>query len=240
MRFEGPWLRGRLLRRYRRFLADIQLDSGARITAHTPNTGSLKGCAEPGLRVWVRDTGSSERKYRHSWELVEAGSGALVGIHTGHSNLLVREALETGKITGLQGYRGIRSEVRYGREGSRIDFLLEADDRPPCYVEVKNVTLVDGGIARFPDAVSVRGQKHLRELMEVVRQGGRGVVFFCIQRADAQVFRPADDIDPDYGRLLRQALASGVEAMAWRARVDVGDIELEHPVPVVCPDVCAS
>lgn len=235
MRLEAPWFCGRLLSRCRRFLADIQLEQGSRITAHTPNTGSLKGCAEPGLRVWVRDTGNSKRKYRYSWEMVEVRSGTLVGIHTGRSNHLLREAVETGKIPSFQGYQRIRSEVRYGWERSRIDLLLEADDRPPCYVEVKNVTWVEEGIAQFPDAVTVRGQKHLRELMEVVRQGGRGVVFFCIQRDDAQEFRPADNMDPVYGRLLRQALASGVEAMAWRARVTLGEIVLEHPVPVVCP-----
>ncbi len=235
MRLEGPWLAGRLLRRYRRFLADVRLDDGATITAHTPNTGSLKGCAEPGSRVWVRDTGDGSRKYPYSWERVEVGPGVLVGIHTGHSNRLVREAVEGGKIPDLQGYRKIRGEVRYGRERSRIDLLLEDDARPPCFVEVKNVTLVEEGVARFPDAVSVRGQKHLRELLTVVRQGGRGVVFFCIQRADAREFRPADDIDPDYGRLLRQALAGGVEALAWRARVSVEEIVLDRPVPVVCP-----
>jgi len=235
MRFEGPWLDGRLVRRYRRFLADVRLDHGVTITAHTPNTGSLKGCAEPGLRVWVRDTGDRKRKYRYSWERVEVASGVLVGIHTGHSNRLVRETVEAGKVPSLRGYRRIRGEVRYGRERSRIDLLLEDDDRPPCFVEVKNVTLVEGGVARFPDAVSVRGQKHLRELLAVVRQGGRGVLFFCIQRADAREFRPADDIDPDYGRLLRQALAGGVEALAWRARVSVDEIVLDRPVPVVCP-----
>ncbi|BCX82879.1 sugar fermentation stimulation protein A [Methylomarinovum caldicuralii] len=235
MRLEGPWLEGRLLRRYKRFLADVELSDGRRITAHTPNTGSLKGCAEPGMRVWLRDTGDPKRKYRHSWELVEVRPGVLVGIHTGLSNRLVREAIAAGRVASLQGYDSIRSEVRYGRERSRIDLLLEAEGRPPCYVEVKNVTLVEDGIAAFPDAVSTRGQKHLRELAEMARQGRRAVIFFCIQRRDAREMRPADAIDPVYGRTLREALAAGIEAVAMTAVVSPERIELQAEVPVVCP-----
>ncbi|BCX88664.1 sugar fermentation stimulation protein A [Methylomarinovum tepidoasis] len=235
MRLEGPWLEGRLLRRYKRFLADVELSDGRRITAHTPNTGSLKGCAEPGMRVWLRDTGDPKRKYRHSWELVEVRPDVLVGIHTGLSNRLVREAIAAGRVASLQGYDSIRGEVRYGRERSRIDLLLEAEGRPPCYVEVKNVTLVENGIAAFPDAVSARGQKHLRELAEMARQGRRAVIFFCIQRSDAREMRPADAIDPVYGRTLREALAAGVEAVAMTAAVSPKCIELQTEVPVVCP-----
>ncbi len=235
MRLPGPWLQGRLIRRYKRFLVDVELDGGALVTAHTPNTGSLKGCAEPGMSVWLRDTRDDSRKYRYSWELVAPRPGVVVGIHTGLSNSLVRESIESGRIGPLQGYEKIRGEVRYGLERSRIDLLLEAGGRPGCYVEVKNVTLVEDGIARFPDAVSSRGQKHLRELMAVAREGGRAVIFFCVQRHDAEVMMPADAIDPEYGRLLREAVRSGVEALAWRARVKPGEIVLTRQIPVRCP-----
>ncbi len=235
MWLEGPWLEGRLLRRYKRFLADVELADGRRLTAHTPNTGSLRGCAEPGMRVWLRDTGDPKRKYRYSWELVEVRPGVVVGIHTGLSNRLVREAIETGRVPALAGYDTLRGEVPYGRERSRIDLLLEGPGRPACYVEVKNVTLVEAGVAAFPDAISTRGQKHLRELTEMVRQGRRAVIFFCIQRGDAVEMRPADAIDPAYGRALREALAAGVEAVAMTAAVSPARLELQSEVPVVCP-----
>ncbi len=235
MNLPGPWLKGRLLRRYKRFLADVELDDGGLVTAHTPNTGSLMGCAEPGMQVWLRDTQDGKRKYIYSWELVEPKIGVLVGIHTGLSNHLVKEGIETGSIRSLQGYGSIRSEVPYGREKSRIDLLLESDGKPPCYVEVKNVTLVENGVATFPDAVSERGQKHLRELIEVVREGGRSIIFFCIQRSDVTGMMPADGIDPKYGELLREAIGAGVEAMAWRAQVTLEEITLTQAVPVVCP-----
>ncbi len=235
MKLQGPWLKGRLLRRYKRFLADVALENGTCVTAHTPNTGSLKGCAEPGMPVWLRDTRDDRRKYRYSWELVESHPGVWVGIHTGLSNSLVKEGIGSGCIGPLQGYERVRSEVRYGQENSRIDLLLEARERPACYVEVKNVTLVEDGNALFPDAVSTRGQKHLRELISVARQGGRAVIFFCIQRSDAEVMMPADGIDPEYGRLLRQAVRSGVEALAWQARVAPEEIVLTRQIPVRCP-----
>ncbi|MBN2700585.1 MAG: DNA/RNA nuclease SfsA [Methylothermaceae bacterium] len=233
MQVPGPWLPGRLRRRYKRFLADVELEDGSLVTAHTPNTGSLKGCAEPGMRVWLRDTRDSKRKYPYSWELVEARPGTWVGIHTGLSNHLVREGIETGLISPLQAYERIRSEVPYGNR-SRIDLLLEASDKPSCYVEVKNVTLAAHGVARFPDAVSVRASKHLNELVEVMVRGGRAMMVFCVQRADVTAFTPADDIDPDYGKNLRQALAAGVEALAFRARVGPGAICLDRPIPIIC------
>lgn len=234
MNLPGPWLEGRLLRRYKRFLVDVELADGSLVTAHTPNTGSLKGCSTPGMKVWLRDTQDEKRKYRYSWELVAPQPDVLVGIHTGLSNHLVKEGIEAGVIEPLQGYERIRGEVRYGNERSRIDWLLESAGRPPCYVEVKNVTLVEQGVAQFPDAVSVRGQKHLRELIEMVRQGNRSVIFFCIQREDAERMKPADNIDPNYGKLLRQALETGVEAFAWQARIRPGEILLTEEMPVIC------
>ncbi len=222
------------MRRYKRFLADVELDDGRCLTAHTPNTGSMRGCAEPGSRVWLRDTGSSTRKYPFSWELVEACPGVLVGINTLLSNGLVREAIEEGVVRELAGYPEIRAEVRYGQENSRIDLLLEGKDTP-CYVEVKNVTLVEEGVAMFPDAVSARGTKHLRELTAVVRNGGRGVIFYCVQRGDAREVRPADAIDPAYGEQLRASLDAGVEALAYVARVTTEGVELRYSLPIHCP-----
>lgn len=235
MKIQGPWLSGKLIKRYQRFLADVILEDGTQVTAHTPNTGSLKGCCTPGSKVWLRDTQNQSRKYPYSWELVEAMPGVWVGINTGLSNHLVREAIENGVIEPLQGYGQVSTEVRYGMEKSRIDLLLEEENRPPCYVEVKNVTLVEEKIALFPDAVTTRGAKHLRELMEVVRQGGRGVLVFCVQRADAMEVRPADAIDPEYGRTLRQALMAGVEAYAYQANPTPEEICLDRPLPVICP-----
>lgn len=225
---------GTLLRRYKRFLADVELADGSIITAHTPNTGSMLGCAEPGSRVWLRVVDNPQRKYPHAWELVENSAGVMIGINTGVVNHLVSEAVTGGVITELQGYDTLRREVRYGSENSRIDLLLEGGGRPPCYVEIKNVTAVGAaGTAYFPDAVSTRGSKHLRELMQVVAQGGRGVVLFCVQRGDARAVRPADEIDPLYGRTLREAVAVGVEALAYRASVTPQAIMLDTALPVV-------
>ncbi len=233
MRFESRLIAGTLLQRYKRFLADVRLDDGSIITAHTPNTGSMLGCAEPGSRVWLRDAASPTRKYRYAWELVENGAGVMVGINTGVVNRLVSEAIGSGVAAELQGYESLRQEVRYGSENSRIDLLLQGG-RPDCYVEIKNVTAVNrDGTAFFPDAVSTRGSKHLRELMQVVAQGKRGVICFCVQRGDARAVRPADEIDPLYGRTLREALAAGVEAVAYRASVTPQAVTLDTALPVV-------
>ncbi len=227
-----PLLEGRLIRRYKRFLADIELADGRIVTAHTPNTGSMAGLTQPGNRVWLRDSGNPKRKYPLSWILVEARPGIIVGIDTGMTNRLVREAIEEGVIDSLRGYDNIRGEVRYGRERSRIDLLLESGPKERCWVEVKNVTLVENGTACFPDAVTERGRKHLRELAHIVETGERGVIFFCVQRGDAERLRPADHIDPAYGETLRQVVARGVEAMAWRASVTPREIRLDTVLPV--------
>jgi sugar fermentation stimulation protein A len=232
MRFGQNLIEGVLVRRYQRFLADVELPDGSLVTAHTPNTGSMRGCAVPGSRVWLRDSGNPKRKYPLSWELVEAEPGVLVGINTGLSNRLVEEAIIQGRIGALRGYDRIRREVRYGRENSRIDLLLSGDG-PDCYVEVKNVTLVEQGVALFPDAVTTRGTRHLRELAAMVEEGHRAVIFYCVQRRDAKQVQPADSIDPAYGWALREAVAAGVEALAFRAGVSTEGIELNRPLPVV-------
>jgi sugar fermentation stimulation protein A len=235
MRFEQPLIEGVLLRRYKRFLADVRLCDGRTVTAHTPNTGSMLGCAEPGLRVWLRDAGNPRRKYPYSWELVELRCGVLVGINTTLANRLVREAIEDGSVRALQGYGRIRPEQRYGLEGSRIDLLLEDGPRGRCYVEVKNVTLVEDRIALFPDAVSLRGTRHLRELARMVAEGARAVVLFCVQRADARAMRPAAHIDPEYAQTLCAVMEAGVEALAYGARVSTQGIALHARLGLSCP-----
>ena len=225
-----PLVEGRLIRRYKRFLADVELMDGSIVTVHCPNSGSMKGCAAPGSRVMLSRSDSVTRKYPLTWELVEA-DGYWAGINTGLPNRLTREAVENGTVSELQGYETIRPEVPYGAH-SRIDLLLEGS-AGRCFVEVKNVTLVEYGRALFPDAVTIRGQKHLNELMRVVREGDRGVIFFTVQRGDGDSVSPADLIDPEYGRLLRLALENGVEALAYRALVAPQEIRLTERLPVV-------
>ena len=230
MKLPQPLFHGTLIRRYQRFLADVELDDGTLVTAHTPNTGSMQGCARPGSPVLLSKSGNLARKYPHSWELVHT-DGLWVGINTMLPNALVREGIEDGTIAELAGYQQIRGEVPYG-SGSRIDLLLSGE-RGNCYVEVKNVTLVEGGRALFPDAVSARGQKHLRELMEVVRLGHRGVNLFVVQRGDGESVSPADAIDPAYGALLREAAQAGVELLAYRASVTLTEVRLSQCLPVL-------
>ena len=235
MKFTSPLLEGVLLRRHRRFLADVRLADGTLVTAHTANTGAMTGCARPGSRVWLQHSGKPQRKYPFTWVLVEVAPGVLAGIDTLRANHLVREAVTAGRIETLRGYPHLRAEAAYGAGKSRIDLLLEGAERPRCLVEVKNVTLVREGIAYFPDAVSARGSRQLRELVDRVRSGERAVVLFCIQRPDARELRPADDIDPAYGRALRGALKAGVEALAYDCHVDLQGIRLRRRLPVICP-----
>ena len=235
MRFGKRLVEGRLIRRYKRFLADIQLPGGV-VTAACPNTGSLMGCCEAGNRVWLSESDSATRKYRHTWELVEVGSRVMVGINTGLPNALVAEAIADGTIRELSGYSEVRREVAFGEERSRVDLLLEGGRRKPCYVEVKNVTAAASrGVALFPDCVSERGSKHLRELMRLKARGMRPVQLYCVQRGDVEEVRPADGIDVEYGRTLREAIAAGVEVLAYRARVTPTEIRLAERIPVICP-----
>ncbi|MBC8023316.1 MAG: DNA/RNA nuclease SfsA [Burkholderiales bacterium] len=234
MKFAQPLVEGRLIRRYKRFLADVQLP-GEVVTASCPNTGSLLGCCSPGSRVWLSESDSATRKYRHTWQIVEADD-VMVGINTGLPNALVEEAIVAGAIPELAGYARLRREVAYGAEASRVDFVLEGGRRKACYVEVKNVTsAVSGGVAQFPDCVSERGSRHLRELMRMKAGGLRPVQLYCVQRADVSEVRPADAIDAEYGRTLREAIDAGVEVLAYRASVTPAEIRLETRVPVVCP-----
>jgi sugar fermentation stimulation protein A len=225
-----PLFPATLIKRYKRFLADVMLEDGTTVTVHCPNSGSMRGCAAHGSRVFISRSTNPGRKYPCTWELVES-AGFWAGINTGLPNRLVREAIENGTAAELQGYASIRPEVAYG-EHSRIDLLLESPGQR-CFVEVKNVTLVEDSRALFPDAVTTRGQKHLHELMRVVREGDRGVIFFTVQRGDGLIVSPADVIDPEYGRLLRLAMKSGVEALAYRALVTPQEIVLTERLPIV-------
>lgn len=226
----GALTEGVLVKRYKRFLADIDVN-GEVITAYCPNTGSMLGCAVPGSRVWLSKMENSSRKYPHTLEIIEV-DGCLIGINTALPNKLVVDAIENKKIPQLSGYASIRTEVKYGEENSRIDILLEKHDAK-CFVEVKNVTLVENGAAYFPDAVTLRGQKHLRELMYVVQQGHRGVIFFCVQHTGAQTVSPAAHIDKDYADLLIQALDNGVEVIAYLADISIKSVELFKELPVI-------
>ncbi|MEQ8326950.1 MAG: DNA/RNA nuclease SfsA [Parvibaculum sp.] len=234
MQFPDPLIPGRLLRRYKRFLSDIRLEDGREVVAHCANPGSMMGLAEPGAAVWLSPSRNPARKLKYSWELV-AADGALVGIHTGRANALVAEALEAAKVPELDGYGQRRPEVRYGTN-SRIDFLLEAPgkaDIPPCYLEVKSVTLKRGrALAEFPDAVTVRGAKHLAELSEVARQGSRAVLFFLVQRGDCTAVAPAADIDPTYAAALSEAVAQGVEVLCYGCRLSPAEITLDARLPL--------
>ena len=229
MQIEQPTTEGKLIKRYKRFLADIELADGEVITAHCPNTGSLKGCVPEGARAVLRDSQNPKRKLRWTFQTVEV-DGTWVNVDTGLPNALVAEAIEAGKIPELAGYDSLRREVKYG-ENSRIDILLERGDER-CYVEVKSTTLVQDGVARFPDAVTERGRKHLEELERMVEQGHRAVIFFCVSRGDVQSFEPAEDINPKYAEVLRRVCPAGVEALAYSTRVGPRSFDVDKRLRV--------
>ncbi len=221
-------IQGTLLRRYKRFLADVRLRNGHVVVAHCPNSGSMLACSEPGRTVYLSRHDKPDRRLRYTWELI-AMPTSLVGVNTLVPNRLVKEAILADQIHGLTGYDSLRSEVKYGRN-SRIDLLLEKGAMR-CFVEVKNCTLVTDGVARFPDAVTARGLKHLKELQDQVRSGDRAVMLFLVQRMDAELFRPADHIDPAYGEELRLAIQCGVEIMVYDVAVDLKQIGLNRELP---------
>src|SRR5712691_8276998 len=236
MRFPAPLIPATLVKRYKRFLADVLLESGEAITVHVANPGAMTGLAVPGARVWLSKSADPKRKLSHSWELVEVDLGAgieLVGVNTAHPNPLVAAAIAQGLIPELAAYGSIRREVKYGRN-SRVDFLLEAPGRPPCYVEVKNVHLMRRpGFAEFPDSVTARGAKHLDELAAMEAAGARAVMLYLIQIGSAAQFALARDIDPVYGAAFDRARAAGVEAIAYRCLLSHAAIALVGPVPIV-------
>lgn len=239
MHFPSPLIEARLIQRYKRFLADVELADGRMVTAHCPNTGSMLGCKPDHARVWLTESDNPKRKLRYTWELVETVPGQFACINTARPNAQVREAVESQQVAELQGYPVCRAEVRYGSENSRIDLHLSGHQtRPDAWVEVKNVTLCEEGLGYFPDAVTSRGQKHLRELMAQARSGERAVLFFCVNHTGIKSVRPARHIDPEYGALLVEAVASGVEVVAYRAALAhgqevSGELTLTTPVPVI-------
>lgn len=225
-----PLVRGTLLKRYKRFLADVALEDGSTITAHCPNTGRMTDCCEPGRPVYLSVHDNPKRKYPYTWELIHMPA-SLVGVNTLVPNRLVKLAVQTGQVPELDGYAEVASEVKMGAH-SRVDLMLQDDRRGTCLVEVKNCTMVQDGIARFPDAVTARGLKHLQELSAQLTPRNRSVMFYFIQRMDAEAFRPADDIDPAYGKALRQALDAGVEILAYDVHVDLQGIYLNRRLAV--------
>ncbi len=236
MRFATPLVPARLIRRYKRFLADVVLPDGSEITAHVANPGAMLGINTPGSRVWLSKSDNPKRKLAYSWELVEADFGAgpeLVGVNTAHPNGLVAEALAAKAIAPFAQYSTIRREVRYGKN-SRVDFLLEGEGLSSCYLEVKNVHMMRSpGRAEFPDAVTARGAKHLDELAAATKTGARAALLFLVQIGSAKSVSLAQDIDPAYKKAFDRALAEGVEAYALTCRISVDGIEIGSAIPVL-------
>lgn len=231
--FEGlswpPLISGTLLRRYKRFIADVRLRDKSVIQAHCPNSGSMKGCNEPGRNVYLSWSDNPRRTLKYTWEMIRM-PGSLVGINTLVPNRLAAASIAAGKIDELRGYDSLRTEVTVGAN-TRLDLRLARNDGRDCYVEVKNCTLVEDGTAYFPDAVTERGLKHLHQLEKLRQQGHRSIVFFVIQRSDARRFRPADMIDPEYGRQLRKAVKNNVEILAYDVHISLKRIALRKSVP---------
>ena len=226
MQFAQPLVPARLIRRYKRFLVDCALVDGSVVTAHCANPGSMTGLAEPNTKIWLEPVSNPKRKLKFAWRLVEHDNGGFTGVDTSLPNRILRAALETGQIASLAIYTETQTEVPYG-SGSRVDFLLRAPDRPAAYVEVKSVTLSrTPGIAEFPDCVTVRGAKHLRELASVARAGHRAIAFYLVQRTDAERFAVAKDIDPTYAAQFEAARADGVEVMAFGTRISPESVQI--------------
>ncbi len=232
MRFQTPLIEATLIRRYKRFLADIRLPDGQEVTAHCPNPGAMLGLKDDGARIWVEPNNDPRKKLKYAWRLVDLGAGHLAGIDATLPNRVVAEALKAGRIPELTGYGTIRPEQRYG-QNSRIDFLLGEPGRPDAYVEIKNVHLRrDGDWAEFPDCVTARGAKHLAELSRIAADGGRAVMLYLVQRTDCARFRLAPDLDPAYARAFDAARAAGVEMLCYGSRITPEGVWLDKPLPV--------
>jgi len=234
MKKDLPLLPATFIKRYKRFFTDIRTEQGELLTVHCPNTGSMKNCQVENSPCWYSLSNNPKRKLPGTLEIVTTSFGNLAGVNTSRPNHIVRRAIENGLISELCGYENIRSEVRYGEEKSRIDLLLEGGREQQCYVEVKNVTLDCGdGHAQFPDSVTSRGTKHLRELMVMVAEGHRAVLFFCVQLTGVQSMSIAGHIDPLYGQTLSAAIDAGVEVLVWQADLSAQNIGLRRPLPLM-------
>ncbi|MDD9911865.1 MAG: DNA/RNA nuclease SfsA [Alphaproteobacteria bacterium] len=230
MKFDKPILKATFLKRYKRFFVDAQLPDGITVTAHCPNTGSMKGLLVEGADMYLTHHNDPKRKLQYTTEVIFTPTSP-VGINTSRPNKLVAEAITNGTIAELQGYETIKPEVKYGTN-SRIDLLLTAPNKPDCYVEVKNTTMAEGHTAMFPDAVTERGRKHLNELAEMVKQGHRAVMVFLTQRMDCTTFTPADNIDPAYGETLRHVLNAGVEAICYDCTINEKEITTRNKLEI--------
>ncbi len=228
MKFSAPLLKGTLVQRYKRFMADIVLDTGEEITAHCANSGSMMGVKDEGAEVWVSASDKPKRKFKYTWELIKVGE-SLVGINTSLPNKIAEESIETGVVSELQGYETLRREVKYGKN-SRIDILLEDPSKSACYVEIKNVTLRRDHLAEFPDSVTARGTKHLGELANQVGAGHRAVMYYLTQRDDCDTFAVASDIDPVYAVALEKAMAAGVEVICYGCKLTPKEIQVISPL----------
>lgn len=238
MKFPAPLVEGVLVKRYKRFLTDVKLATGDVVVAHCANPGSMLSVNEPGARVWISPAQNPARKLKFTWEIIEV-NGTLVGINTAHPNLIVADAITDGKIKELKGYTSLKREQKYGKN-SRIDILLEQDGLPPCYVEVKNVTMKRGKVpndpAEFPDSVTARGAKHLVEMGDMVKIGARAVMVYLVQRSDCTSFSIAGDIDPAYAKGLKTALAEGVEAICYGCDVSPDGVTIAGPLRLILPN----
>ncbi|MEZ8021722.1 DNA/RNA nuclease SfsA [Vibrio sp. 1F255] len=239
MHFNPPLEPATLIKRYKRFLTDIQLPDGSERTIHCANTGAMTGCATPGNTVWYSTSDNAKRKYPNSWEISETDKGHRICVNTARANQLAVEAIENGTIVELLGYNALRTEVKYGSENSRIDILLEDNEKPPCYIEVKSVTLLDEqetstkGQGFFPDAVTTRGQKHLRELTEMVESGNRAVLLFTVLHSGIEKVSAAHHIDAKYSLLLKQAQDAGVQVLCYKAELSSTQIQLKQAVEFI-------
>jgi sugar fermentation stimulation protein A len=231
MQFSSPLIQGTLIKRYKRFLADVQLTDGSIVIAHCPNTGAMTGCAGPGWKVWLSPSTNPKRKLLYTWEVVLTDKQHWIGINTHKANVLVKEAVQENKIAELVGYANLKAEVKFGEENSRIDFLLTDFEKADCYVEVKSVTLLDNNVGYFPDAKTIRGQKHLRELSLIASQGKRAVLLFCVQHSGIQSVQVAKQIDPDYAKELKQAMLSGVQILCYGCKINSEKIYINQSLP---------
>lgn len=232
MQFNTSLLEGTLIKRYKRFFADVELNNGQLVTAHCPNTGAMTGCAIPGSRVYLSEHNNPKRKLKFTWELTVTPEGDWIGVNTHNANKLAEEAIKAEKIVDLTGYDNLRREVKYGEERSRIDLLLQANEKPDCYIEVKSVTLKQDGKGYFPDAVTTRGQKHLRELASIVNAGHRAVLLFCVQHSGINSVTVAEHIDANYAELCREVQQLGVEFKAIGTTMTPENIEINQQLLV--------
>lgn len=236
MKFEPALEQATLIQRYKRFLADITLPDGSERTIHCANTGAMTGCATPGNKVWYSTSDNPKRKYPNSWELTETSQGHRICINTARANQLAVEAIKTGTIKELQDYEQLQTEVKYGKENSRIDILLYSENKPKCYIEVKSVTLLDekfAGQGYFPDAVTTRGQKHLRELSEMAQNGHRAVLLFTVLHSGIEKVSAAHHIDAKYSQLLKTAQEHGVEILCYKAELSHSEIKLVKAIEFI-------